>query len=325
MKHLMFIGVYMFSFFNYSLGQNTGTKTDDFGRIAISSFVPSNIGGLNAQAQTALKNKLDRIITKNGLGGASYDKRFVLTAKVQKLSSNKVPSTPPVYDYEIEVTFIIGDIVEGTIFSSVASTISGTGNTESSAEIAAIKKIKETAPEYQKLIDDGKNRIIEYYNSKCDFYLKDAQTLTSKGEYEAAIATLFSIPDVCKDCYMKAMDAVGPIYKQQIDRQCKKDLIEANNVWSSNQDYYGAEQASALLANIDPNSSCYGEAKALNEKIAKRIKEIDQREWAFQLKQQQDEVDIQKAEIKAARDIGVAYGQNQPKTITTYNYSSWWW
>jgi hypothetical protein len=59
--------------------------------------------------------------------------------------------------------------------------------------------------------------------------------------------------------------------------------------------------------------------------MAKRIKEIDQRDWAFQLKQQQDDVDIRKAEIKSARDIGVAYGQNQPKTITTYKISSWWW
>jgi divalent metal cation (Fe/Co/Zn/Cd) transporter len=136
---------------------------------------------------------------------------------------------------------------------------------------------------------------------------------------------LFSIPEVCKDCYTKAMDAVGPIYKQQIERQCKKDYMEANSVWATNQNYYGAEQASSFLAKIDPNSSCYLEAKALNDKISKRIKEIDNKEWAFQLKQQQDEVDIKKAEIKSARDIGVAYGQNQPKTVIKYNISSWWW
>ena len=40
---------------------------------------------------------------------------------------------------------------------------------------------------------------------------------------------------------------------------------------------------------------------------------------------EQDEVDIKKAEIKSARDIGVAYGQNQPKTVIKYNISSWWW
>lgn len=325
MKNLFIYSVVSLFSLCFAFGQSATAKADDINRIAIGAYVPSNLGNLKQEAQTALKNRLDRIISKNGLGGASYNQRFILTAKVQKLSSVKVPSTPPVYNYEIEVTFIIGDAIEGTIFSTHSVTIMGAGNTESSAEIAAIKKIKESDPEYQKFIDEGKKKIVDYFNAKCDFYLKEAQTLAAKGEFEGAIATLFSIPTVCKECYDKAMNAVGPIYKQQIDRQCKKDLMEANNVWSTNQDYSGAEQASSFLAKIDPNSSCFAEAKLLTEKISKRIKEIDQREWAFQLKQQQDDVDIRKAEIKAARDIGVAYGENQPKTITTYNISSWWW
>ena len=35
-----------------------------------------------------------------------------------------------------------------------------------------------------------------------------------------------------------------------------------------------------------------------------------------------DNVDIQKATINAARDVGVAYGNNQPKTI--YKTGGWW-
>jgi hypothetical protein len=325
MKNLFIYTLVYFLSLGFAFSQSANDKADDMNRIAIAAYVPSELGNLKQPSQTALKNRLDRIISKNGLGGASYNQRFILTAKVQKLSSVKVPSTPPVYNYEIEVTFIIGDAIEGTIFSSHSVTIMGAGNTESTAEIAAIKKIKESDPEYQKFIDEGKKKIVDYYNAKCDFYLKEAQALASKDQFEAAIATLFSIPSVCKECYDKAMNAVGPIYKQQIDKQCKKDLMEANNVWSTNQDYYGGEQASTFLAKIDPNSSCYSEAMILNEKISKRIKEIDKREWSFQLKQQQDDVDIRKAEIQAARDIGVAYGENQPETITTYNISSWWW
>ena len=55
--------------------------------------------------------------------------------------------------------------------------------------------------------------------------------------------------------------------------------------------------------------------------MAKRVKELDKREWDFMLKQQQDEVDLEKASIKAIRDIGVAYGENQQPT--TYNVV-WW-
>ena len=119
------------------------------------------------------------------------------------------------------------------------------------------------------------------------------------------------------------MDAVGPIYQKQIDRECKSKLMEANTAWNAAQDSYGADTAGGILAQIDPNASCYKEALALSNKIAQRIKEIDQRDWKLQLKEQQDNVDIQKATIKAIRDIGVAYGNGQPKTVT-YNVRGWW-
>lgn len=305
--------------------QNTVGKADDASRIPISAYVPKEFGDLTPTAQEALKSRLERIVTKAGLGGSSYSNRFIITAKIVELEKEVSSTTPVIYFYNLEITLLIGDAVEGTLFSTQVIECKGSGNSETKAYLDAIKKIKDQDPKYTAFIEKAKTKIIEYFNSKCDFYLKEAQTLAGKAEYEAAIATLFTIPDVCKECYEKAMNAIGPIYKMQIDRQCKKDLLEANNIWSTNQDYYGAEQASVFLAKIDPNSSCYMDAKALTEKMAKRIKEIDQREWAFQLKQQQDEVDLQKAEIKAARDIGVAYGENQPKTITTYKISSWWW
>ena len=71
---------------NFSLAQNSQGKSDDAGRIAIKAYVPKDLGDLTPKAQKALKGRLERIITKNGIGGSSYDNRFVLTAKVVELS-----------------------------------------------------------------------------------------------------------------------------------------------------------------------------------------------------------------------------------------------
>ncbi|MDA9986437.1 hypothetical protein N9E11_00240 [Crocinitomicaceae bacterium] len=308
---------------NFSIAQNSQGKSDDAGRIAIKAYVPKDLGDLTPKAQKALKGRLERIITKNGIGGSSYDNRFVLTAKVVELSKDKVPTTPPVYNYQLEVTLLVGDAVEGTLFASHVIEVKGAGNTYNSAYMKAVKRIKDRNPEYQEFLDEAKNKIIEYYNSKCDFYLKEAESLTSQDQFEAAIATLTSIPEVCKECYDKAMDAVGPVYKKQIDKACKGLMLEANNAWSAGQDVAAAENASASLGKIDPNSACYNDAQNLAGTIAKRIKELDQREWDFKLKEQQDEVDIRKADIKAARDIGVAYGENQPQSIE-YNVVGWY-
>lgn len=301
---------------------NTGNE-NDAQLIVITPFVPNDVGGLSTNAQNTLKNKLDRIVSKNGISGSSFDQRFVMTAKIVKLSSILVPSTPPVYSYEIEATLIIGDVVEGTIFSSLAANITGSGNTEASAEISAIKKIKEYDPQYQQFITTGKEKIIDYFNKKCDFYLKEAESYKVQGNYEAAIAVLISVPPVCKECYTKSMTALGSTYQLQIDKQCKADLFKAQTAWSVQQNSVGASEAFENLNRIDPNATCFKEAVQLNNEISARIKELEKREWDYQLKVYQDDIETEKLKIKAARDIGVAYGQNQPKNIT-YNYRSWW-
>jgi hypothetical protein len=72
---------------------------------------------------------------------------------------------------------------------------------------------------------------------------------------------------------------------------------------------------------INPSSKSYAAATKLSNEIAARVKALDQREWDHMLKQEQNEYELEKAAIKAARDIGVAYGEGQQPT--TYNVV-WW-
>lgn len=304
--------------------QNKLASSDDAARISLTAYVPEQIEGLTAAAQSNLVNKLNQIASKNGMGGGSTNSRFIITANVVVQSKDITPTAPVMQVYGLEITLYIGDGVDGTLFSNTSVSLKGVGETETKAYFNALKNLKVDDPKYQTFIEKGKNKIIEYYNSKCDFILKEAEMLASQNQFDAAISKLVTIPEVCKDCYNKAMDAVAPIYQKQIDRQCKISLNDATNSWNTNQNSTGADQAASYLSNIDPNASCYKEAQALSDKIAKRMKEIDQREWNLKLKEQQDNVDITKARIKAARDIGVAYGNNQPKTITTYNIRGWW-
>ena len=311
---LMIIGYNAYS-------QNTLGKSDDAARITLAAYVPQQIDKMPDAARSILANKLNQIVTQNGMGGAANNERFIITANVNVISKDLTATAPPMTALVLEVTLYIGDGFVGTKFSSTSISVKGVGESETKAYISALKGISPTNSNIQSFVGNGKSKIIEYYNSKCDFIIKEAQTLVSQNNFEEAIFKLTSVPEVCKECYDKAMDAVGPIYQKQIDRECK--LMEANTAWNAAQDSYGADTAGGILAQIDPNASCYKEALALSNKIAQRIKEIDQRDWKLQLKEQQDNVDIQKATIKAIRDIGVAYGNGQPKTVT-YNVRGWW-
>ncbi|MDC3406758.1 hypothetical protein OAZ27_03595 [Bacteroidia bacterium] len=322
MKKIILLSLIILNF-SYIYAQNSKGKSDDAGRITLAAVVATDIDGLTPSAQKFLKNKLNQITSKNGMGGSAVNERFIITANVQIVTKDITPTAPPMHAYGLEVTFYVGDGIEGKLFSSTSMNLKGVGTTPTKAYKMALKNIRTTDTRFKGLIEQGKTKIIEYYNSQCDLLLKEADMLVSQNEYELAIKKLIEVPEVCKECYDKAMNAVGPVYQKQIDRECKSLLIKAKSAWSEGQDANAAGNASIFLGKIDPNASCFGDVQTLTQSMAKRIKELDQREWDFKLKQQQDNVDIQKATISAARDIGVAAAKNQPKTVV-YNFRGWY-
>ena len=292
---------------------------DDAARIALSAYMdPSS--SIPNNAKKTLKDRMQKIITKNGMGSAK-NTRFIMTANVRELNLEKSETAPVIYIYELEVNLYIGDGIDGTLFSSCSLEVNAAGDSKEKAYMAALKKIKATDPQYQAFIDEGKKKIVDYYTAKCDFIITQAQTKAKNQDFDAAIAELMQVPDVCKECYDKCMAAAQPIYQEKINQEGAKLLAEARGVWSAGQDVAAAEAAAAILAQVNPQSSAFAGAESLNAEMAKRVKELDKREWDFMLKQQQDEVDLEKASIKAIRDIGVAYGENQQPT--TYNVV-WW-
>lgn len=300
-------------------GQNAAGKSDDMARITLATFVPQQIDKMPEAARSMLANKLSQIVTQSGMGGSALNQRFILTANINVMSKDITPTAPPMQAFTLDVTLYIGDGIDGTKFASISTTVKGVGENETKAYISALKNLKTNDPNYQSFIETGKTKIVEYYNSKCDFIIKEAQTLASQNKFEEAIFKLTGVPEVCKGCYDKCMDAIAPIYKQQIDRDCKLKLAEATNLWSANQTVEAGNQAGEILSTIEPSAACFGEVKTLSNKIATRVKELDTREWNYKLKEQAQESE----RIKAYRDIGVAYGNGQPKTVT-YNVRGWW-
>ncbi|MCR4664414.1 MAG: hypothetical protein K5660_03510 [Paludibacteraceae bacterium] len=302
-----------------TFAQNQTQTMDDAARIALSAYMdPSS--SIPNNAKKTLIDRMQKIITKNGMGSVK-NTRFIMTANVRELNLEKSETAPVIYLYNLEVNFYIGDGIDGTLFSNCSLEVNAAGDSKEKAYMAALKKIKASNPQYQAFIEEGKKRIVDYYTAKCDFIITQAQTKAKNQDFDAALAELMQVPDVCKECYDKCMAAAQPIYQEKINQDGTKLLAEARGVWSAGQDVAAAEAAAAILAQINPQSTAFAGAESLNAEIAKRVKELDKREWDFQLKQQKDQVDLEKASIKAIRDIGVAYGENQQPT--TYNVV-WW-
>ena len=348
--------------------QNNLGKSDDNARIVLSSYIPPQIENFPKEASNILLSKLDNITTQKGMGGGRNASRFIITANIVVLNKNITPSAPPKHMYNLEVTYYIGDAVTGTKYSTTSETYLGIANSEIKAYIAALSQINPKDKIFTEFLQDAKTKIIEYYNSQCDFILKDAQTLAGIKKYDEAIYTLASVPEVCKECYMKCSDQITEVYKAKIENECQQNIAQAKTLIAQNnyndaasllspilpdmQCYAKAEalikdindhrcavalgeakgywvshdvsSTSMALSSIPTDSKCYSEAMVLAKEVEKYVKDTEKRDFEVMKQQIQNEQDAKMATIKSARDVGVAYGNNQPKTITTYNIKGWW-
>lgn len=286
--------------------------------IFVNAVVADN-DDLSDEAKTYLDNKLSQIIIKNSLIGNQANARFILLAKANVASKDVLGTAPTTIAMNIELTFYFGDGIDGNKFSSYTMNLKGVDINETKAYISAFKNIKTDDAGLVKFIDEGKSAVIKYYNTQCNQIITKAKSLQQREMYDDALNLLSSIPEACTSCFNQAAPVLQNVYAAKINYDCKKILNEANLLWNANQDSYTANTISEMFANISPNAKCISEVKQLGNKIAARIKEVDKREWNYIFAK---DIELEKDKIKAIRDIGVAYGNGQAKTVV-YNYKTW--
>jgi hypothetical protein len=285
------------------------SDSDGASRMSLTVWIPDNIDGLTPAAAQNLHNKLSQIITNNGISANPEQSRFVITANVIMLEKYIVSGQPAKHLYKLDVTLYIGDGYEGKAFSNYNATVTGIGESATKAFNNAIRGISTNSRECQSFIAQGKARIIEYFDRQCDFIIKGALTRANMQDYDGALEDLLSIPDVSAACWNKALDEAAPIFQRKIDLDCKSLLMEATTVWNAGQNYRAAEEAGTILSMINPHAACFGDAISLTDRIARRVLEVDKREWQFRYDKG---ITLRQSMIKAYRDVGVAYGTNQP-------------
>lgn len=309
MKKIIYIVMFLVS---------TGMVAQNDNGITLGAYIPAQAEGIPAYAQSMLKNKLGRIITENGISDDVYNSRFIITPNITVLSKNITGTAPTMVALTLDLTLYIGDGVAGNLFSSQSLLLKGVGTNETKAYMSALKMIKPKNSEVQSFISKGKQKIIDYYNANCGLMIKKAQALESQNEFEQALIVMTSVPEA-STCFSTIKSKIKPLYIKTINRDCTIKLSEASAIWAANQDINAANDAAGLLATIEPSAACFGQVKTLYSKIAARVKELGDRDWNYALKV----LEVQADTVKAARDVGIAYGENQPESMT-YNVRGWY-
>lgn len=291
----------------------------DSKKIAVSAYVAPN-SGVAPSLEKVLEGKLNNVITTGGFGEEA-NQRFILTSHINVLSEDVTETNPTMFVYNLCFDLYIGDGITGTLFASTQVVGKGVGITKDKAYLMALKSLNPKDASLKAFVEDGKEKIVEYYNLNGASIIKKAETLAANQQFYEAIYELSTIPEVCSAYYDQANDLIVDIYQRQITQEGSSKLAEAQAIWNAGQDREAAERAGEILASINPQSPAYKQAQQLGSTISTRIKALDAREWTFKLQQQRDDTTIRKAQISSAREVAVAWAKSQPKII----YKTYWW
>lgn len=283
--------------------------------LPISVCAVDNQEGFPGGAKALIENKLTQLLTRNGIAGLNYLGQFVLTVTTTPLDKDVIPGPPVKIAEKMELNLYIVDAQAQTIFSSTSVTVRGLGETETKCYLNAISHMPMQSPQLAKFIDEGKRKIIDYYDHEGEQLIKKAQFLAQQKKYDEALYWVSLIPQQSKH-YDAALVAGQDIYQKYLNNECNINLAYARQAWAADQNSSGAYAAGEYLANILPDAGCYDEAMELYREIKGKV--LD--DWKFEMKKYQDGVDLESQRIDAMRQVGVAYGNHQPTQTTNIEF-----
>ena len=313
MKKILVILISCLFVSGFMKAQNDLGTIDDIGRITLTPVLGNDLGDMPQEAQNMLLSQLRQIATKNGLGGTSTNPQFIITATSSVITKDITATAPPMTAYTLQVNFYIVDYVNKNTLANESLEIKGAGTNETKAYIAAIKNINPKAPKLKSFVTKGKEKIIEYYNTQCDFIIKQANALVKLEKYEEAIYMLIAVPDICKECHFKCLDAIDPIYKKFKGETCDEDLEAAQTAYASGD----MQSAKTSLEKIEPGTDCYDKAVDL----AKKINSIDPQSRGIQgeVKMAAAAPVTREEKSQAYKEVGAEY-QSEQKTNYDLNF-----
>ncbi len=297
---------------------------------------------LSASSCRILQTKMTQILTRNGIAKDLPSNRFVMTAKANVLGKDIIAGSPSRVSEQIELTFIIGDVLDNIKYGTYVVNLVGVGINEEQALVQAVKNVRTNDKGMDAFIETAKTRIVKYYRDNEDKILQEANVLVAGSQFDQAIYLLSMVPDACGECYDHCQAKILEINKLKIDTEGESLFSQAKAKWAKSPNAEGAEEVYPLVAAISPSASCYPKVRPFLNQIQSKLVADEKRAWEFKMKQYDDQVakekrefearveqdkreaEIRKQNIEAARQVAVEYARNQPKEVYYYNTILLW-
>ena len=170
----------------------------------------AQLGDNNA---AALKNKISKIITRNGMADAAG--LFVVTPTLTVTDDGTVDTgMTTVHVVRADLTLSVKNLFENTVFASQTVSLQANGKSEEACMRSLINKVNVNDVRFAKMIKDVQQSIADYYTRQMPKILAKVNSLVAREEYEDAMAALAVIPESVDE-----YEAVEELKKYNVDAE----------------------------------------------------------------------------------------------------------
>lgn len=203
---------------------------DDIGKIVLGIKVLPTATQETKDNQVFLQNKLTNLAANAGF--SSYgNNAFFMTPSIT-INDTQVAEggMKNIYVTNGELYLTVQEGDSETVFASASFPFKGSGISKAAAVKNGIQKI--TYGNMKPFFDESKSQILNYYNAMQEKIFANADMLVQNKDFDAAIATLLSIPEELFEPYQKAYAKACEIYQMRdayVVEQISLGIRELNN------------------------------------------------------------------------------------------------
>ncbi len=266
------------SLFVFMIGIGLSAKAQEspeFGKISISVETPTSKDNLSSSVLDKLNTKILGILTNNGVSGYGQASNFQILPKYEVFEESVYEGLRNQKVVDAQLTLVLQQANTKAVYSTYTMPLKGVGLTREQAILNSLGQISPSDSKAKVFINEGKTKILSYYNAKCDLFLREIDKYAGMNQFDKALVIAMSVPVEATECYDRIKKRGLEIYAKSQGQVCQKMILESST-YEASKNYIFALQ---ILAMVEPSSSCFTEAKQRVAQIERKITDHDRSEW----------------------------------------------
>ena len=243
----------------------------------------------------ALRNKLSKIITRNGMADAEGFFALVPTIAITDDGVVDTGMTKMRVMYA-DLTLSVVNSVDGTVFDSQTVSLQGNGNSDEACVRALINKLNVNDARLSKLLKDSRSSIDAFYERQMPILLKKIETMIAAEQYDEALAAMSLIPETVEQ-YNEVCDKKIEVYNRILEIETLRIVADADALVRQGH----IDEALELCRTANILSPNYGEVVAFLKRLDAEAAAAE----AAMLEQKQREADAEKSREKVVKSAEV--------------------